>query len=66
MNVVVANATCLDIHMSLSVVLNTTQETNCVVSVPPAEHPGDGQGLPTSLLFLPTSREDLRLERYLE
>ncbi|GFX60042.1 hypothetical protein TNCV_4557231 [Trichonephila clavipes] len=30
------------------------------------EHSGGGQGLPTSIPLLPTSREDLRLDGYLE
>ncbi|GFU07347.1 hypothetical protein TNCV_2656531 [Trichonephila clavipes] len=57
----------VDVHLSLIVALGTILVTVRFSSVHPnfEGEPGGGQESPTSLLFPPTSREDLRLDGYL-
>ncbi|GFT39882.1 uncharacterized protein TNCV_3286591 [Trichonephila clavipes] len=57
-------------RLSLALALSTMHVIVRFCSVPPptfeGEHPGYGQEPPNSLPFPPTTREDLRLDGYLE
>ncbi|GFW90868.1 uncharacterized protein TNCV_2418611 [Trichonephila clavipes] len=58
------------LRLSLALALSTLQMIVRLCSVPPpnleGENPGGGQGPPMSLPLQPTTREDLRLDGYLE